>query len=99
MTNPREIPLDARIYVAGHRGLVGSAVVRRLAAEGFRNLLEQHLEQLIRAMVAGESDRAAARTIALADLATMIGALTLSRALGATPFSDELLAAAKAAIR
>ncbi len=67
--------------------------------EGFRNLLEQHLEQLIKAMVAGESDRAAARTIALADLATMIGALTLSRALGATPFSDELLAAAKAAIR
>ncbi len=31
--------LSARIYVAGHRGLVGSAIVRRLAREGFSNLL------------------------------------------------------------
>ena len=28
-----EAPLPARIFVAGHRGMVGSAVVRRLAAE------------------------------------------------------------------
>lgn len=28
-----------RIYVAGHRGLVGSAIVRRLHAEGFQNLI------------------------------------------------------------
>jgi GDP-L-fucose synthase len=28
-----------RIYVAGHRGLVGSAIVRRLQALGYRNLL------------------------------------------------------------
>jgi len=34
-----EIPKDARIYVAGHRGLVGSAIVRRLEAEGFTNIL------------------------------------------------------------
>lgn len=65
----------------------------------FRAALEHHLELLLKAMVAGEADRKAARTIALADLATMIGALTLARALGATPFSDELLAAAKAAVR
>lgn len=30
---------DAKIYVAGHRGLVGSAIVRRLQAAGYRNLL------------------------------------------------------------
>lgn len=30
---------DAGIYVAGHRGLVGSAIVRRLQAEGFANLI------------------------------------------------------------
>ena len=30
---------DARIYVAGHRGLVGSAVVRTLRAAGFDNLV------------------------------------------------------------
>jgi GDP-L-fucose synthase len=30
---------DSSIYVAGHRGLVGSALVRRLEAGGFRNLV------------------------------------------------------------
>jgi GDP-L-fucose synthase len=30
---------SARIYVAGHRGLAGSAIARRLAAEGYRNLI------------------------------------------------------------
>ena len=30
---------DATIFVAGHRGLVGSAIVRRLRAGGFRNLI------------------------------------------------------------
>jgi len=34
LTNP-----DEKIYVAGHRGLVGSAVVRRLQQAGYRNLL------------------------------------------------------------
>lgn len=28
-----------KIYVAGHRGMVGSALIRRLEAEGFKNLL------------------------------------------------------------
>lgn len=30
---------DARIYVAGHRGLVGSAIWRELQRQGFRNLI------------------------------------------------------------
>lgn len=30
---------EARIYVAGHRGLVGTAIVRRLQADGAENLL------------------------------------------------------------
>jgi GDP-L-fucose synthase len=30
---------DAQIYVAGHRGLVGSAIVRRLKSDGYLNLL------------------------------------------------------------
>ncbi len=42
----RELPLDAAIYVAGHRGLVGSALLRRLEAEGFTNLLTATREQL-----------------------------------------------------
>ena len=30
---------NAKIYVAGHRGLVGSAIVRKLHAQGYHNLL------------------------------------------------------------
>ena len=37
---------DARIYVAGHRGLVGSALVRRLESDGYTNLLLPTREQL-----------------------------------------------------
>lgn len=37
--------LDARIYVAGHQGLVGSAVVRALRRKGYHNLaLRTHAE-------------------------------------------------------
>ena len=31
--------LDAKIYVAGHRGLVGSAIVRNLQDRGFKNII------------------------------------------------------------
>jgi GDP-L-fucose synthase len=34
-----DISLDARIYVAGHRGLVGSAIWRELERQGFRRLI------------------------------------------------------------
>jgi GDP-L-fucose synthase len=37
---------SARIFVAGHRGLVGSAIVRRLQAEGCNQLLTATREQL-----------------------------------------------------
>ena len=37
---------DARIFVAGHRGLVGSALVRRLEADGFRNLVVRSSAEL-----------------------------------------------------
>lgn len=33
------VPKDARIYVAGHRGLVGSALVRRLESAGYTGLI------------------------------------------------------------
>jgi len=44
MTHP--ITSSSRIYVAGHTGLVGSAVLRRLEREGFSNVLTATREQL-----------------------------------------------------
>jgi GDP-L-fucose synthase len=37
---------DSRIYIAGHRGLVGSAIVRNLEARGIRNLLTRTHSEL-----------------------------------------------------
>jgi GDP-L-fucose synthase len=41
-----EIGRDARVFVAGHRGLVGSAIVRRLESEGFSSVETATREQL-----------------------------------------------------
>jgi len=40
------LPRDARIFVAGHRGLVGSALLRRLAAGGYSHVLTATRDQL-----------------------------------------------------
>src|SRR3954470_18081732 len=37
---------DARIFVAGHRGLVGSAILRRLRTEGCGHILSATRDQL-----------------------------------------------------
>jgi GDP-L-fucose synthase len=37
--NNKGLRLDSKIFVAGHKGLVGSAIVRRLEAEGCTNLV------------------------------------------------------------
>ncbi|HBS78090.1 MAG TPA: GDP-fucose synthetase, partial [Pseudomonas sp.] len=37
---------DARVFVAGHRGMVGSAIVRRLQALGYTNLITRGREEL-----------------------------------------------------
>lgn len=38
--------LDAKIYVAGHKGMVGSAIVRRLQTEGASNLVLRTRQEL-----------------------------------------------------
>ena len=38
--------LDARIYVAGHTGMVGSAIVRRLQTLGYRNIIARSRAEL-----------------------------------------------------
>lgn len=37
---------DGKIYVAGHRGLVGSAIVRNLEAKGYTNIIKKTHEEL-----------------------------------------------------
>ncbi len=37
---------NAKIYVAGHNGMVGSAIVRKLKAEGFSNILTASSKEL-----------------------------------------------------
>ena len=36
---PNSLPLESKIYVAGHRGLAGSAIVRELQRQGYANLV------------------------------------------------------------
>lgn len=38
--------IGSRIYVAGHKGLVGSAILRRLKAEGYSNLIVRSHKEL-----------------------------------------------------
>jgi GDP-L-fucose synthase len=43
---PTDVPKDARIYVSGHAGLVGSAIVRALRERGYSNVLTASRAQL-----------------------------------------------------
>jgi GDP-L-fucose synthase len=37
---------DSKIYIAGHTGLVGSALMRKLIADGYTNLLTKTVTEL-----------------------------------------------------
>src|SRR6187401_3828984 len=46
---------DSKIYVAGHRGMVGSAILRKLQKEGYKNLVTADSRELdLRSAVAVE---------------------------------------------
>jgi GDP-L-fucose synthase len=40
------MPITSKIYVAGHRGMVGSAIVRRLESDGYTNLVLRTRQEL-----------------------------------------------------
>lgn len=40
------LPLSSRIYIAGHRGMVGSSILRALTSQGYENLIVRTREQL-----------------------------------------------------
>ena len=37
---------DSKIYVAGHRGMVGSAILRELERQGYKNLITRTHSEL-----------------------------------------------------
>ncbi len=46
MLSPKPLPRDAKIYLAGHRGLVGTAILRCLDAQGFGNIVTRTSSEL-----------------------------------------------------
>ena len=40
------ISFKSKIYVAGHKGLVGSAIVRKLRQKGYKNIIFRSRKQL-----------------------------------------------------
>ncbi|MCR5735720.1 MAG: GDP-L-fucose synthase [Lachnospiraceae bacterium] len=60
---------DAKIYVAGHRGLVGSAIVRNLESKGYNNLIlrtHKELDLMDQAMVRDFFDKERPEYVVLA---------------------------------
>lgn len=53
MTGSRALNRDSKIYIAGHRGLVGSSILRLLEARGYGNLItKKHAELDLTSQVA-----------------------------------------------
>jgi TetR/AcrR family transcriptional repressor of nem operon len=76
---------------------LASDVAREPAAAPIRAAYLEGLESLVDLLAATEphADAAARRGAALADYATMVGALTLARATESAPLAGEILAAAR----
>lgn len=67
---------EAKIYVAGHRGLIGSAVSRNLAQRGYRNVIgKTHKEMDLLDAVAVRQFLAAEKPDAIIVAAAMVGGI------------------------
>lgn len=83
---------SARIFVAGHRGLVGSAIVRRLQAEGCSNLLLRSSAELdLRDQLAVERFFAAERPELVYLAAAKVGGIQANDSYPADFIRDNLL--------
>src|SRR5687768_9468263 len=86
-------PLDknSRIYVAGHRGLAGSAIWRHLAAEGYTNLIGATSSQLDLRNRAGVFDfMRENRPDVVIDAAARVGGIHANDTFSADFLSDNL---------
>jgi GDP-L-fucose synthase len=83
---------DAKIYVAGHQGLVGGAIWRRLETAGFTNLVGRSLEELDlrdQAAVTGFFDRERPEYVFLA--AARVGGIRANNTFPAEFIFDNLM--------
>lgn len=81
-----------RVYVAGHRGLVGAAIVRRLEQAGFTNLvLRTHAELDLRSQAAVDAFFAAERPEFVYLAAARVGGIHANDAYPAEFIRDNLL--------
>lgn len=84
-----------RVYVAGHRGLLGSAFVRRLEAEGFEDVVTRHRDDLdLRDQAAVEAFFAEVKPQVVVHCAAVVGGILRNRDFGADLIEDNLLIAA-----
>jgi GDP-L-fucose synthase len=81
----------ARIYVAGHRGMVGSACVRRLAAAGAEVLTADRATADLRRQAEVEAFMAAARPDAVVVAAARVGGILANDTLPAEFLYDNLM--------
>lgn len=82
---------DARIFIAGHRGLVGSALWRHFSAVGFRNLIGRTSAELdLRDAGATADFFAWARPEVVIDAAAVVGGIGANARRPATFLSDNL---------
>jgi GDP-L-fucose synthase len=85
------ITSDARIFIAGHRGLVGSALWRQFRARGFRHLIGRTSAELdLRDTRATDAFFAEARPGVVIDAAATVGGIMANASRPATYFSDNL---------
>lgn len=82
---------DTRIFIAGHRGLVGSALWRHFSAVGFRNLIGRTSAELdLRDAGATADFFAQARPHVVIDAAAVVGGISANASRPATFYSDNV---------
>ena len=83
---------DSKIFVAGHRGMVGSAIVRRLQQRGYRNLvLRTHAELDLRRQEAVEQFFAAERPEYVFVAAAKVGGIVANQSALADFMYDNMI--------
>lgn len=91
MTPCEPLRPDARIFIAGHRGLVGSALVRHFRAHGFENLiLRTSADCDLRDAAATAALFAETRPEVVIDAAALVGGIAANASRPAEFLSDNL---------